>query len=64
MNTTLVSLADDADLLFAGLSYPRNPPPMSRSITTFRWPRCITVPMRPNGQVVFILPSPLARYLQ
>ena len=41
MSTTLTSLADGADLLFTGLGFEESLP-TSRSITTFRWPRCIT----------------------
>ena len=41
--------------------FSRSPLPTSRSITTFRWPRCITIPIRANGQLVPIVPSPLVR---
>ncbi|HEV7580745.1 MAG TPA: glycosyltransferase [Mycobacterium sp.] len=61
MNTTLVSLAEDADLLFAGLSYQE---PAANVAEYYDIPLATLhhVPMRPNGQVVSILPSPLARY--
>ena len=54
MSTTLTSLADGADLLFTGVIF-EQPLPTSRSITTFRWPRCIIFPVRANGQ---LLPIP------
>ncbi len=61
MNTTLVSLADGADLLFAGLSYQE---PAANVAEYYGIPLATLhhVPMRPNGQVVSILPSTLARY--
>jgi UDP:flavonoid glycosyltransferase YjiC (YdhE family) len=61
MNTTLVSLADGADLLFAGLSYQE---PAANVAEYYDIPLATLhhVPMRPNGQVVSILPSALARY--
>ena len=37
------------------------PLPTSRSITTFRWPRCITSRLRANGQLLPFLPAPLIR---
>ncbi|OBA58442.1 glycosyl transferase family 1 [Mycobacterium sp. 1100029.7] len=61
MNTTLVSLAGDADLLFAGLSYQE---PAANVAEYYDIPLATLhhVPMRPNGQIVSILPSGLARY--
>jgi len=61
MNTTLVSLAEGADLLFAGLSYQE---PAANVAEYYDIPLATLhhVPMRPNGQVVSILPSALARY--
>ena len=35
--------------------------PTSRSIATFRWPRCIIFPLRANGQLLPFLPAPLGR---
>jgi UDP:flavonoid glycosyltransferase YjiC (YdhE family) len=60
MNTTLVSLAEGADLLFAGLSYQE---PAANVAEYYDIPLATLhhVPMRPNGQVVSILPSALAR---
>ncbi|GBG38475.1 glycosyltransferase GtfA [Mycobacterium montefiorense] len=61
MSTTLVSLAKDADLLFAGLSYQE----LAANIAEYYDLPLVTlhhVPVRPNGQVVSILPSPVARY--
>ncbi|MGV0554717.1 glycosyl transferase family 1, partial [Mycobacterium kansasii] len=60
MNTTLMSLADGADLLFAGQSYQET----AANVAEFYDLPLATlhhVPMRPNGQVVAILPPPLAR---
>lgn len=60
MNTTLMSLADGADLLFAGQSYQET----AANVAEFYDLPLATlhhVPMRPNGQVVSILPPPLAR---
>jgi UDP:flavonoid glycosyltransferase YjiC (YdhE family) len=61
MNTTLVSLAQGADLLFAGLSYQE---PAANVAEYYDIPLATLhhVPMRPNGQVVSILPAPLARH--
>lgn len=60
MNTTLVSLADGADLLFAGQSYQE---PAANVAEYFDIPLATLhhVPMRPNGQVVSMLPAPLGR---
>lgn len=60
MNTTLMSLADGADLVFAGQSYQE---PAANVAEYYDLPLATLhhVPMRPNGQVVSILPSPLAR---
>lgn len=60
MNTTLLSLADGADLLFAGQSYQE---PAANVAEYYDLPLATLhhVPMRPNGQVVSILPPPLAR---
>jgi UDP:flavonoid glycosyltransferase YjiC (YdhE family) len=61
MNTTLVSLAEGADVLFAGLSYQET----AANVAEYHDIPLVTlhhVPMRPNGQVVSFLPSPLARY--
>ena len=60
MSTTLTSLADGADLLFTGL-VSRRPLPTSRSITTFRWPRCITSRCGPTASSLPFLPAPLGR---
>ncbi|MEZ0353293.1 glycosyltransferase [Mycobacterium sp. pR1184] len=61
MNTTLVSLAEGADLLFAGLSYQET----AANVAEYYDLPLVTlhhVPMRPNNQVVSFLPPPLARY--
>lgn len=60
MNTTLMSVADGADLLFAGQSYQE---PAANVAEYYDIPLATLhhVPMRPNGQVVSILPAPLAR---
>ncbi|BBZ69180.1 glycosyltransferase [Mycobacterium paraseoulense] len=60
MNTTLVSLADGADLLLAGQSYQE---PAANVAEYYDIPLATLhhVPMRPNGQVVSILPAPLGR---
>ncbi|MBZ4572862.1 glycosyltransferase [Mycobacterium avium] len=60
MNTTLLSLADGADLLFAGQSYQE---PAANVAEYYELPLATLhhVPMRPNGQVVSVLPAPLAR---
>ncbi|WP_144209892.1 glycosyltransferase [Mycobacterium tilburgii] len=61
MNTTLVALAKDADLLFAGLSYQE---PAANVAEYYDIPLVTLhhVPMRPNGRVVSFLPPPLGRY--
>lgn len=60
MNATLVSLADGADLLFAGQSYQETAANVAEyydiPLATLHH-----VPMRPNGQTVSILPAPLSR---
>lgn len=60
INTTLLSLADGADLLFAGQSYQE---PAANVAEYYDLPLATLhhVPMRPNGQVVSVLPAPLAR---
>src|ERR1700761_215695 len=60
MNTTLTSLADGVDLLFAGQSYQE---PAANVAERYDIPFATLhhVPMRPNGQLVSILPSPLGR---
>ena len=60
MNTTLTSLADGADVLFAGQSYQE---PAANVAEHYDIPLATLhhVPMRANGQLVSILPSPLAR---
>lgn len=60
MNTTLLSLADGADLIFAGQSYQE---PAANVAEYYDLPLATLhhVPMRPNGQVVSLLPAPLAR---
>ena len=60
MNTTLTSLADGADVLFAGQSYQE---PAANVAEHYDIPLVTLhhVPMRANGQLVSILPSPLAR---
>ena len=54
VDKTLTSLADGADLLITGAAILRTSLPMSRSITTFRWPRCISFCVRPNGQLLLV----------
>jgi UDP:flavonoid glycosyltransferase YjiC (YdhE family) len=60
MNTTLTSLADGADVLFAGQSYQE---PAANVAEYYDIPLVTLhhVPMRPNGQLVAILPPPLGR---
>jgi UDP:flavonoid glycosyltransferase YjiC (YdhE family) len=60
MNTTLTSLADGADVLFAGQSYQE---PAANVAEYYDIPLVTLhhVPMRPNGQLVSILPPPLGR---
>ncbi|OBI36777.1 glycosyl transferase family 1 [Mycobacterium sp. E1386] len=60
MNTTLVSIADGADLLFAGQSYQE---PAANVAEYYDIPLATLhhVPMRPNGQTVSMLPAPLSR---
>jgi UDP:flavonoid glycosyltransferase YjiC (YdhE family) len=60
MNTTLTSLADGVDLLFAGQSYQE---PAANVAERYDIPFATLhhVPMRPNGQLVSILPPPLGR---
>jgi UDP:flavonoid glycosyltransferase YjiC (YdhE family) len=60
MNTTLVSLADGADVLFAGQSYQE---PAANVAEYYDIPLVTLhhIPMRPNGQLVTILPPPIGR---
>ena len=60
MSTTLTSLADGADLLFTGLDFEE---PAANVAEYYDIPLATLhhVPMRANGQLVPILPSPLAR---
>lgn len=60
MSTTLVSLAEGADLLLTGQSYQE---PAANVAEFYDIPLATLhhVPMRPNGQVVSMLPPPLAR---
>jgi UDP:flavonoid glycosyltransferase YjiC (YdhE family) len=60
MNTTLTSLADGVDLLLAGQSYQE---PAANVAERYDIPFATLhhVPMRPNGQLVSILPPPLGR---
>ena len=60
MNTTLLSSADGADLLLAGQSYQE---PVANVAEYYNIPLAALhhVPIRPNGQAVGLLPSPLAR---
>ena len=60
MNTTLMSVADGADLLFAGQSY-QEPAANVAEYYDIPFATLHHVPMRPNGQAVSILPAPLAR---
>ncbi|PBA31096.1 glycosyl transferase family 1 [Mycobacterium intracellulare] len=60
MNTTLKSLAEGADLVLAGQSYQE----IAANVAEYYDLPLATlhhVPMRPNGQVVAILPAPAAR---
>ncbi|MBA0046088.1 glycosyltransferase [Mycobacterium sp. NPDC050853] len=60
MNTTLMSAAEDADVLFAGQSY-QEP---AANVAEYHDIPLVTlhhIPMRPNGQLVTILPSRLGR---
>ncbi len=60
MSTTLMALADGADLLFTGLIYQQAAANVAEHydipLATVHY-----YPMRPNGQLVPILPSPLGR---
>ena len=60
MTTTLTSLAEGADLLLAGQSYQE---PAANVAERYDIPFATLhhVPMRPNGQLVSILPAPLSR---
>ncbi|EFG74451.1 glycosyltransferase family 28 N-terminal domain protein [Mycobacterium parascrofulaceum ATCC BAA-614] len=60
MSTTLVSVAGGADLLLTGQSYQE---PAANVAEYYDMPLATLhhVPMRPNGQVVSMLPAPLAR---
>jgi UDP:flavonoid glycosyltransferase YjiC (YdhE family) len=60
MNTTLMAAADGADVLFAGQSY-QEP---AANVAEYHDIPLVTlhhIPMRPNGQLVSILPAPLGR---
>ena len=60
MSTTLTSLADGADLLFTGLGFEESAANVAEyydiPLATLHY-----IPIRANGQLVPILPSPLAR---
>ncbi len=60
MNTTLTSLADGADLLIAGMGFEQSAANVAEyydiPLATLHY-----IPIRANGQLVPILPSPLAR---
>jgi UDP:flavonoid glycosyltransferase YjiC (YdhE family) len=60
MNTTLTSLADGADVIFAGQSYQE---PAANVAEHYRIPLVTLhhIPMRPNGQLVTFLPATLGR---
>jgi UDP:flavonoid glycosyltransferase YjiC (YdhE family) len=60
MNTTLMSAAEGADVLFAGQSYQE---PAANVAEYYDIPLVTLhhIPMRPNGQLVSILPSRLSR---
>jgi UDP:flavonoid glycosyltransferase YjiC (YdhE family) len=60
MTSTLTSLTDGADLLLAGQSYQE---PAANVAERYDIPFATLhhVPMRPNGQLVSILPAPLSR---
>ncbi|OBG91980.1 glycosyl transferase family 1, partial [Mycobacterium sp. E3251] len=60
MNTTLLALADGADLLFAGQSY-QEPAANVAEYYDIPFATLHHVPMRPNGQTVSMLPAPLSR---
>ena len=60
MSTTLTSLADGADLLFTGLNFEQ----AAANVAEYYDIPLVTLhyfPMRANGQLVPILPSPLVR---
>jgi UDP:flavonoid glycosyltransferase YjiC (YdhE family) len=60
ISTTLTSLADGADLLFTGLSFQE---PAANVAEYYDIPLATLhyIPMRPNGQLLPFLPSPLGR---
>lgn len=61
MNETLKSLADGADLVLAGQTYQE----IAANVAEYHGLPLVTlhhVPMRPNGQVVAILPAPASRF--
>jgi UDP:flavonoid glycosyltransferase YjiC (YdhE family) len=60
MNATLTSLADGADVLFAGQSY-QEPAANVAEYYDIPFVTLHHIPMRPNGQLVSILPPPLGR---
>jgi UDP:flavonoid glycosyltransferase YjiC (YdhE family) len=61
MSRTLTSLADGADLLLAGQSYQEAAVSVAEHLNV-PFATLHHVPVRPNGQLVTILPSPLARF--
>lgn len=61
MNETLKSLAEGADLVLAGQTYQE----IAANVAEYHGLPLVTlhhVPMRPNGQVVAILPAPASRF--
>lgn len=61
MNETLESLAEGADLVLAGQTYQE----IAANVAEYHGLPLVTlhhVPMRPNGQVVAILPAPASRF--
>lgn len=60
MNSTLMSMADGADVLFAGQSYQETAANVAEYYD-IPFATLHHVPMRPNGQVASFLPSPLSR---
>lgn len=61
MNQTLMSLAEGADLVLAGQTYQE----IAANVAEYHGLPLATlhhVPMRPNGQVVAILPAPASRF--
>lgn len=61
MNETLKSLAEGADVVLAGQTYQE----IAANVAEYHGLPLVTlhhVPMRPNGQVVAILPAPASRF--